>query len=161
VEDGGRLAARRRCGDGAWQGKDGGMPVVYVATSKGLANWGGDVGLSKHLYKIGVAEEGAEAAVKALNDSAHAGETDWRLVRKETVDEAEEATLLERVARKEKLVEPRYYPKIKGAPGIVRVKPVNAENYFLVKRALAGGPDKPGPLKPVEIAEYLIRSALD
>jgi len=155
----GAAAGLRRLPAIGW--KESSMPVVYVATSKGLASWGADVGLSKHIYKLGLAEESAEAAVKELNESAHAGEGDWRLLRKEAVDAADEATLIERVARKEKLVDPKYYPKIKGAPGIVRVKPVNAENYFLVKRALAGEPDKPGPLKPAEIAEYLIRSALE
>src|SRR5690606_3187984 len=114
------VPARRRvcagCRPSGW--KESSMPVVYVATSKGLSGWGADVGLSKHIYKLGLAEESAEAAVKELNESAHAGESDWRLLRKEAVDAADEAALIERVARKEKLVDPKYYPKIKGAPGI-------------------------------------------
>ena len=137
------------------------MPIVYVATSKALSKWGADVGLSKHLYKLGVAEESAEAAVAALNEAAHAGETDWRLVREETVDSADEAALLERLGGKEKPVDPKYYPKIKGAPGIFRVRPVNAENFFIVKWALEGEDKKPDALEPADFAAYLIRSARD
>jgi len=32
------------------------MMVLYIATSKNLAGWAADVGLTKHVYKLGVAE---------------------------------------------------------------------------------------------------------
>ena len=52
------------------------MAIVYVASSKGLANWGADHGLTKHFYKIGVTDGTAEAAVEELNAGEHAGHTD-------------------------------------------------------------------------------------
>ena len=93
------------------------MPQLYVAASKELGKWGADVGISKHLYKLGIVEGGAEEAVAALNQSAHAGQSDWKLIKKQTVEGLTEETALERVQRKEKLVDPNYYPRIRGASG--------------------------------------------
>jgi hypothetical protein len=135
------------------------MPQLYVAASKELGKWGADVGISKHLYKIGIAEQGAEEAVEALNESRHAGQSDWKLVKKQTVDALSEETALERVQRKEKLVDPNYYPRIRGATGIFRVKPVNVENHILVAQALEGREPKLDKLKPTDIAQYLITIA--
>jgi hypothetical protein len=136
------------------------MPILYVARSQALGKWGAGVGVTKHLYKVGVAADTAEAAVKALNDSAHAGETDWKLVKKEKAEAADEAAILERLAQKEKRIDPAIYPKIKGAPGIFKVKPTNVENHILVKQALAGAPTKAVKVTPAEIADYLLYNAL-
>jgi hypothetical protein len=138
------------------------MAVVYVASSKGLGKWAADVGLTQHVYKIGVADEGddAAAAVKALNEAAHAGETDWRLVARESTDAVEADSLLERLGRKERMVDPLLYPKIKGARGIFKIKPANVENHLMVKRALAGETDIVVKLKPADIGAYLIQNAL-
>jgi hypothetical protein len=135
------------------------MPHLYVAASKELAKWGADVGISKHLYKLGVAEDGAEEAVAELNQSAHAGQSDWKLVKKQAVEGLSEEIALERVQRKEKLVDPNYYPRIRGASGIFRVKPVNVENHILVAQALEGREPKLDKLKPADIAQYLITIA--
>src|SRR5262245_20322548 len=135
------------------------MPQLYVAASKELGKWGADVGISKHLYRLGIVEGGAEEAVAALNQSAHAGQSDWKLIKKQTVEGLTEETALERVQRKEKLVDPNYYPRIRGASGIFRVKPVNVENHILVAQALEGREPKLDKVKPADIAQYLITIA--
>ena len=135
------------------------MAVIYVARSTNASKWGAGVGLTKHIYKVGVTDGSAEAAVKALNESAHAGETDWKLIKKEQA-EVDEAAVLARLAQKEKMVDPNFYPKIKGAAGIFKVKPVNVENHFFVKQALADMETRDIKVKHPEFADYLIHSAL-
>jgi hypothetical protein len=135
------------------------MPFIYVAASKGLADWGASVGLTKHVYKVGVVEESAEAAVGQLNLEGHAGQHDWKLVKKLAVDDLTEEEALARLARKERLVDPSLYPGIKGAGGIFKVKPANAENHFIVQQSLGSGEIKPPKIRPAEIATYLINNA--
>jgi hypothetical protein len=135
------------------------MTVLYVATSKNLAGWAADVGLTKHVYKLGIAEGSADDAIKALNDEDFAGASDWRLLKQEEVDGVEEAEAVERLARKEKMIDPNYYPKIRGAIGIFKVKIGNVANHLLVKRALAGGEQKLDKVKTADIAAYLIQNA--
>lgn len=137
------------------------MPFVYVARSPGLMKWGSDVGLSKHLYKLGAAEESAEAGIEALNAAQFAGQDDWRLVRKQAVDAAHEPALVASLARKETMVDPKYYPRIKGAQGIFKVKLANVESSMLVAKALAGEEEKLAKLRPEDIAAYLIQNALE
>lgn len=134
------------------------MAVLYVAISKNLAGWAADVGLTKHVYKVGVAES-SDDAIKALNDEGFAGESDWRLLKQQDVDDAEEAGAVERLAKKEKMVDPNYYPKIRGALGIFKVKIGNVANHLLVKRALAGDEQKLDKVKAADIAAYLIQNA--
>jgi hypothetical protein len=135
------------------------MTAVYVATSKNLAGWAADVGLTKHVYKLGVAEGAADDAIKALNDDGFAGESDWRLLKAQEVDGLEEADAIERLAKKEKMVDPNYYPKIRDAIGIFKVKIGNVANHLLVKRALAGDEQKLDKVKTADIATYLIQNA--
>jgi hypothetical protein len=137
------------------------MPTLYVAASKELGKWGADVGISKHLYKLGVAEGSAEDAVAALNNAAYAGQSDWKLVKKQEVENLSEPAALDRLQRKEKLLDPHYYPRLRGTSGIVRVKPVNVENHILVAQALAGREPKLDKLKPADIAQYLITIAAE
>lgn len=136
------------------------MPVVFVAKSKGLEKWGADHGLTKHVYKLGVAEDSAEAAVERLNASAAAGHTDWKLVTKKEVEAADEAEVLVRLGRKTKAVDPAYYPGIKGASGIFKVKPVDIERSVLVGQAVAGEVMKPVKINAASVADYLIKYAL-
>ena len=141
------------------------MPVVFVAKSKGLEKWGADHGLTKHVYKLGVAEDSAEAAVERLNASAAAGHTDWKLVTAKEIEAAQgavadEADLLERLGRKTKAVDPAYYPGIKGARGIFKIKPVDIERSVLVGQAVAGEEMKPVKINAASIADYLIKNAL-
>lgn len=135
------------------------MGMVYVARSVGLQKWGSDVGLGKNLYQLGYAEGDAEAAVKAMNESAHAGHGDWKLVAKEPAEGLSVEELASRLQRKEKMVDPALYPRIKGAVGIFKVKLENAENHILIKKALAGQDPGHLKLKPADIGAYLIAMA--
>ena len=135
------------------------MPVVYVARSTGACDWGASVGLTKHIYKVGVAEDSAEAAVKELNAASHAGQNDWKLVKKESVEGVDEATAMDRLSQKEKMVDPALYPKIKGVRGIYKVKPVNVENHLFVKQALENLETRDIKIKPADFATYLIHNA--
>jgi hypothetical protein len=137
------------------------MPTLYVAQSKSLNEWGSDVGLSKNLFKVGVSDLPPKEAVAALNAEKFAGQTDWTLIKAETVDGADEAALIARLALKEKAVDPKYYPRIRGATGIFRVKPENAENYIIIQKSLEGEMPKLTKLKPADIAGYLIHNALN
>jgi hypothetical protein len=136
------------------------MTVLYVATSKILSAWAADVGLGKHVYKVGLAEGAAEDALKALNDESCAGANDWRLLNTQQADGLDEAAILERLAKKEKVVDPNYYPRLRGATGVFRVKVANVANHLLVKRALAGEEEKVDKVKPADIAAYLIQNSL-
>lgn len=135
------------------------MAVVYVASSKALAQWGAEVGLTKHIYKLGVAEGSAAAALETLNSSRHAGVADWKLLAKREMADGDEAALIERLTRKEKLVDPAFYPRLQGASGVFKVKPANVENHLLVKIALEGKDTAGVKVKPADVGAYLIRNA--
>lgn len=134
------------------------MATIYVAKSKSLQAWGAEVGLTKHLYKVGVTENDAEAAVEELNIAGHAGRSDWRLIRKEEVENVEEEAAYARLIRRVTKVDPGYYPKIKGAAGIFKISVSGIEQQLLVQRALAGV-IRPITVKQDDVAAYLIRSA--
>ncbi len=132
------------------------MPVLYVARSAKLSRWASDVGFGKHVYKVGVSEEDP----KALASAGWAGEADWKIVGREDVEGLGEAEALDRLGRKERAIEPRLYPKLKGAAGIFRVSAEHVENHIIVSRALAGDSDRLDlKLKPADFAAYLIHNA--
>ncbi len=99
--------------------------------------------------------------MKPLVAAGWAGETDWALLKEEAVDESlTEALVVERLAKREKLVHPQLYPRIKGANGIFKVLPAHVENHIIVTRALAGGAERVEiKLKPVDFAAFLIHNA--
>jgi hypothetical protein len=133
------------------------MPVLFVARSAKLSRWASDVGFGKHVYKVGVTDEDP----KALADSGWAGESDWKMVRRETVEELSEADVLERLSRKEKSIDPNFYPKLKGASGVFRVAAEHVENHIVVSRALAGDSERLDlKLKPADFAAYLVHNAI-
>jgi hypothetical protein len=134
------------------------MAIVYVASSKGLANWGADHGLTKHCYKIGVTDGTAEAAVEELNAGEHAGHTDWKLAKQIETDE-DEAAILARVGAKEKLVDPNYYPGIKKAPGIFKVKLATVESRLLMEQTLRGENPHVVKVKATDIVDHLVKLA--
>lgn len=132
------------------------MSVIYVARSVKLSHWASDVGLGKHVYKVGVCDDDPKTHATA----GWAGETDWTVVKKEEVDGIDESAAIERLAAKEKMIEPRLYPKLKGALGVFRLAETKVENSMIVARALAGGSDKIAlKLKPADFAAYLIQNA--
>ena len=88
------------------------MSVIYVARSKTLSDWGASVGISKSLFKVGVADGTGKSAVAELNNNECAGLNDWRLVGSEDVDDFDEDAALDRLAITDTLVEPNYYPRI-------------------------------------------------
>jgi hypothetical protein len=132
------------------------MGAVYVARSAKLGKWASDVGLSKHVFKIGCTDE----VVKALVARGWAGETDWQLVKSEDAGGLREEEAIERLARKEKLIDPAYYPRIRNTLGLFKVDPNHVENHILVTRALAGEAERGDlKLKPTDFADYLIHNA--
>jgi hypothetical protein len=133
------------------------MATIYVARSSKLGKWASDVGLSKHVFKLGCTEDDP----KALAAAGWAGEADWQVVKKQVVEGLTEAEVIERVARKEKLIDPNVYPKLKGAIGVFKVLPAHVENHILVSRALAGQAERIElKLKPADFADYLIGNAV-
>ena len=132
------------------------MPVLFVARSAKLARWSSDVGFGKHTYKLGVSDDDP----KALAAAGWAGEDDWKIVRSAEVEGLSEAEVNERLARREKMIDPRLYPKLKGATGVFRVSPEHVENHIIVSRALAGDSDRREvKLTPADFAAYLIHNA--
>jgi hypothetical protein len=100
------------------------MGILYVARSAKLCRWASDVGLGKHVYKVGV----TEGDPRGLAAAGWAGETDWTITRKQSVEDLSEEEALERLARKEKLIEPNLYPKLKEAAGVFRLTPSRVES---------------------------------
>lgn len=139
-----------------------GMSFLYVATSKNLSSWASDVGLTKFVFKLGVAADKAEDAVADLNQQSFAGESDWKLLKKQAANATlDEDQVVDRVAARERMIDPAIYPKIKGARGIFKVKIANVANHLLISRALAGEDEKVDKVKPSDIAGYLFKNALD
>jgi len=131
------------------------MPILYVARSSKLGRWASDVGLGKNIYKVGV----SDGDPRALAAAGWAGETDWTIVRKTAIEGLSEQEALDRLARKEKMIDPNLYPKLKGAAGVFRLTPARVENHIVVTRALAGQSDRVEiKLKPTDYADYLIHN---
>jgi hypothetical protein len=131
------------------------MGWLYVARSAKLGRWGSDVGLGRHIYKVGV----SDTDPKAVAAVGWAGETDWTIVRKRVIDDLGEEAALARLAAKEKMIDPGLYPKLKGAVGIFRLTTPRVENHLLVTRALAGDGPIALKLKTGDFADYLIHGA--
>ena len=133
------------------------MPTIFVASSATMQEWGSDAGISKHLYRVGLTEDDVKAAVDDMNAESYAGQKDWVLAGSATVD-MEADGFLARLADRQKLVDPLYYPKIKGAKDIVRIDQRKVEANIVIKRTMEGRDSKVPKLKPKDIAEYIISS---
>jgi hypothetical protein len=130
--------------------------MIYVARSVGFSKWASEVGLSKHVFKIGCTDQ----PVKPLVAAGWAGETDWQLVKAEDAADLNEDDVFQRIARGEKPIDPKYYPRIRDTPGLFKVDPAHVERHILVSRALAGETERGVlKLKPVDFAAYLIHNA--
>jgi hypothetical protein len=140
------------------------MTIIYVAVSKETQRWAADVGITKHVYKLGLADGdskiAAERAIAALNQANHAGAADWKLVKFQPVEGLDEETAHARLSKRARMADPGYYPHLKGARGIFRIKPADVEAQMLVRRAMDDPDAKPAKSKIVDIAEYLIHNAL-
>ena len=133
------------------------MAFLYVARSAKLSRWASDVGLGRHVYKVGVAAEDPKIAAAR----GWAGETDWTIVRKRAIEDLSEEEALARLGTKEKMIDPNLYPKLKGAVGVFWLTVPRVENHILVSRALAGdGGTAEIKLKPGDFADYLIQNAV-
>ncbi|MGE5147625.1 MAG: hypothetical protein ACM3N5_12810, partial [Candidatus Eiseniibacteriota bacterium] len=85
---------------------------------------------------------------------------DWKLIKFQPVEGVDEDSAYQRLAKRERMADPGYYPHLKGARGIFKVKPNNVEAQMLVRRALDEPDAKPAKSKVGDIADYLIRNAL-
>ena len=132
------------------------MTEIYVARSAKLSKWASDVGLGKNVFKVGVADD-----PKPVIEVGWTGESDWALLKKQTVDALDEATVIERLALKNKMIDPNYYPRLKGTRGVFRLTPEQVENHIMIARAMAREDElKVVKLKPVDYANFLIHNAL-
>lgn len=138
------------------------MATVFIAKSKALQDWGHGVGVTKHLYKVGVSDGDINEALDQMNATKLAGRDDWKVLKKIEAD-LDEQTAVERVARREQVLDPDFYPQIRGAAGIFKVKVANVENDMVVRAALSSEHTsiKTGNAKTKDIAEYLLRHAVD
>jgi hypothetical protein len=136
------------------------MPSVYVAMSETMQAWGHDAGISKHLYKIAATDETPEEAVKALNDAGYAGQNDWMLVGHRSAEAVDPAAFMARIADRMKVIDPLYYPKIKGAKDIVRLDQRKVEANIVIKLTMEGRASKVPKLKPKDMAEFILDAAL-
>lgn len=132
------------------------MAIIYVARSVKAGKWASDVGLGKHVYKLGVTDDDPKQVAAA----GWAGESDWSIVKSEPAEGLEEDEAIDRLAGKERMIDPNLYPKLKGARGVFRLNEVKVENHIVVSRALSGESElKAVKLKPTDFAAYLIQNA--
>ncbi len=134
------------------------MAIVFIAQSKQVATWGGDVGLGKNLFLLSVAEGADEAA--AFLAGKPCGAEDWTLLKTEEIEGREEAALQDKLAGKEKRLDQNLYPRLRGFTGLFKVKLESVEHHVMVKKALNGDDVSPVRIKPADIAAYLIHKAL-
>ncbi|HEX4113474.1 MAG TPA: hypothetical protein VH020_13150, partial [Stellaceae bacterium] len=109
------------------------MGTLYVARSAKFSDWASDVGLSKNVFKLGYTDEPVEDVVK----TGWGGADDWAIVGEKAADGIDEAALIAKIARKEKLIDPTYYPRLKGATGIFKVAQDHVENSIIVAKSMA------------------------
>lgn len=133
------------------------MVILFVAKSATLAKWANDVGLGKHLYLLGVAENSESLAETAK--TGWCGVADWTVIAKAPSEGLSADEAVEKLQKNEKMIDPALYPRLKGQIGVFKVKLENVENHILVAKALAGQQTKDVKAKPGDIARYLLVKA--
>jgi hypothetical protein len=134
------------------------MAVLFVARSAELSDWASDVGVSKHVYKLGV----TESPIKEVLAAGWCGFGGWSLVKKQDkLEGLENDSAIDRVAARVKMIDPNLYPRLRGETGIFKVTPAQVENHIVLTHALAGTAEsEPIKLKHPDFADYLIHNAL-
>jgi hypothetical protein len=133
------------------------VATLYVAASKTLAEWASDVGLGRHVFRVGVADEAPDAIADALNATVVAGQSDWTILAHAPTTLAEDEAVA-RLAAKEKMVDPTYYPRIRGDRAVVKVTAANVANHLLVRAALDGREIALPKPKAKDFGLYLMRN---
>jgi hypothetical protein len=122
-----------------------------------MGKWSSDVGLGKNVYKFGISDD---EDPKALAAAGWAGEPDWKIVARQDVEGLGEDEAIDRLGKRERMLDPTLYPKLKGTRGVFSVNASHVENHIVVSRALAGDSDRIElKLKPADFAAYLIHNA--
>lgn len=133
------------------------MATIFVARSANLSQWGSDVGLGKNLFKVGVCD-GDPAPLLA---EGFAGEKDWTLVKKQADVDVTEEEVLERLSKRQKRVDPTYYPRIKGETCLFKVTETDVQRHIVLARAMEGESERAAiKIKVADYATYLISNAL-
>ena len=136
------------------------MPIVYVAMSNDMQEWGADVGVSKQLYKLGYADGDPQNAIKALNDENYAGHSDWSLAGSQEVAGIDAETVMERACERQNVLDPLYYPRLKGAKDIIRLDQRKVEAHIVIKKTMEGQDSKVPKLTPADMSDFLIEGIL-
>ncbi len=136
------------------------MSSLYVAYSPAMQEWGSDVGVSKLLYKVGFTDDDPAAAIKELTAEGYGGQNDWILAGAKEVEGLDQTAALTRLGERQKVLDPLYYPKIKGAKDIVKLDPRRVEASLVIKRTMEGRDSKVPKLKPIDMADYIIDSLI-
>ncbi len=133
------------------------MATLYVAFSPTMQDWGADVGVSKQLYKTGLTDGDPGEAIAALNADGYAGQKDWALAGSRETD-LDAGTFAMRLTERQKLLDPLYYPKIKGAKDIAKLDQRKVEANIVIKRTMEGRDSKVPKLKPEHMADFIFDS---
>ena len=72
------------------------MGVIYVARSANFSKWASEVGITKHVFKIGYAADDPTPLIEA----GWGGETDWALAGQREADGVSEDEALKRIVQR-------------------------------------------------------------
>lgn len=134
------------------------MTLIFVAQSKLIAQWGGDVGLGKNLFLLGFAADLADA--DHFLGQHPCGADDWKILKSAESEITDSEPIYARLGLKEKRIDPALYPRLRGFGGLFKLRPEAVENHLLVKLALDGLDGSKVKVKPADMAAFLLMNAL-